>query len=116
MNVQDVDGRTKQMLSLEQKQHANDCSCTLQYTYNNNNMQCVRLHRSVKSRPSAKSSATPSLLKGTLGNCCLTKGSGLMRHVTNYSLASHLAHGQQQVIYDLYAKIGHMLGKMFSSF
>ena len=41
MNVQDVDGRTKQTLSLEQKRHANDCSCTPQYTYNN--MQDVRL-------------------------------------------------------------------------
>ena len=77
-------------------------------------MQGVRLRRSVK-RPSAESSAKPSLLKGTLGNGCLTKRKwAVMRHVVNYSLASNLSretNGQQQVM-TVHAKIGHVLGKL----
>ena len=76
-------------------------------------MQGVRVRRSVNQDHYLKSSAKPSLLKGTLGNRCVTKGSGLMRHVANYSLTIYLAretNGQQQVI-TVYV---HMLGKMLS--
>ena len=76
-------------------------------------MQGVRVRRSVNQDNQLKSSAKPSLLKGTLDSRCLRKGSALMRHVANYSIAIHLAreiNGQQQVM-TVYV---HMLGKMLS--
>ena len=57
----------------------------------------------------AKSSAKLSLLRATLGNCCLTKGSGLMNRLAPET------NGQHQVL-TVYAKIGHMLGKLFFQF
>ena len=73
MNAQDVDGRTKQTLSLEEKR------LMIVLVRHNTRVTICKVFVFVVV---AKSSAKLSLLKGTLGNCCLTKGSGLMKHVT----------------------------------
>ena len=76
-------------------------------------MQGVHVLRSANQDNQLKSSAKPSLLKGTLDNRCLRKGSGLMRHVASYSIAIHLARETncQQQVMTVYV---HMLGKMLS--